>query len=162
MASSSHPSRGSRGKTVAVERNASPSGWISDNTARESKILSLNQIDLTGEIKITCNKTNEIGKATLTCIGLKKTVLGWIFSDFEKTSKRAIKLKKSLMRMNEKMDEIIKNYEESSTSTEESTDEDDESSEKRILWKYLNQNRVIGLHVLESYGYSLEFLVDVF
>ncbi|KOM41086.1 hypothetical protein LR48_Vigan04g128400 [Vigna angularis] len=247
MRSSSHHLGGSRGKAVAVERNASPSSWISDSTARErfmgwknvkdiaplksielslfrnegfifpeklthqglstfvqmkgdcysnlvnvfynnlkvvngdicshvkrvdiminndtwlqvvglkveeclshlpdslhnrlttkrkmfkdcmSKILSLSQIDFTGEIKITCNRTNEIGKATLTIIGLKKTILGWIFSDIDKTFKRVVKLKKSLMRMNGKIDEIIKNYVESSTSLEKSTDENDESSEE--------------------------------
>ncbi|KOM50049.1 hypothetical protein LR48_Vigan08g087600 [Vigna angularis] len=114
-----------------------------------SKILSLSKIALTGETKITCSRSNQIGKVTLTCIGLKKTALGWIFSDvqnstndqdalpdsdseqillssksefekfvvnkFEKVSKRARMMKKSLMRMNEKMDEIIKNYAESST-----------------------------------------------
>ncbi|KOM34899.1 hypothetical protein LR48_Vigan02g104900 [Vigna angularis] len=126
------------------------------------KILSLSKIDFTGETKITCNRSNQIGKTTLTCIGLKKTTLGWIFSDipcptndqdatpdsdseqillspksefekfvlnnFEKVSKRASMMKKSLMQMNNKMDEIIKNYVESSTSTEESTDEVVESS----------------------------------
>ncbi|KOM56047.1 hypothetical protein LR48_Vigan10g193900 [Vigna angularis] len=132
-----------------------------------SKILSLSQIDFTSEIKITCNITNEIEKPTLTCICLKKTVLGWIFSDvqtttkdkdevfesdseqisvspksefekivvnkFEKSSKRVVKLKKSLMRMTQKMDEIIKNYVESSTSTEKSTYENDVSSEENSM-----------------------------
>ncbi|KOM47391.1 hypothetical protein LR48_Vigan07g109500 [Vigna angularis] len=127
-----------------------------------SKILSLSKIAFTGETKITCSRNNQIGKVTLTCIGLKKTVLGWIFSDvqnstndqdalpdsdseqillspksefekfvvnkFEKVSKSASMMKKSLMRMNEKMDEIIKNYAESATSTEKSTDEVEESS----------------------------------
>ncbi|WVZ23575.1 hypothetical protein V8G54_002119 [Vigna mungo] len=46
-----------------------------------SKVLSLSGVNLTGETKITCNRTNQIGKAILTCIGLKKTALGWIFSD---------------------------------------------------------------------------------
>ncbi|WVZ01077.1 hypothetical protein V8G54_027146 [Vigna mungo] len=46
-----------------------------------SKILSLNGVNLTGENKITCNKANQIGKATLTCIGLKRIALRWIFSD---------------------------------------------------------------------------------
>ncbi|KOM49999.1 hypothetical protein LR48_Vigan08g082600 [Vigna angularis] len=128
-----------------------------------SKILSLSEITLTGETMITCNITNQIGKVTLTCIGLKKTALGWIFNDvqspskdqdevpdsdskqillssksefeksmvkmFEKVSKRASMMKKSLMRINEKMDKIIKNYVESSTSTEESTDGVEESSD---------------------------------
>ncbi|KOM54829.1 hypothetical protein LR48_Vigan10g072100 [Vigna angularis] len=128
-----------------------------------SRILSLSKIDFTSETKITCNISNQIGKATLTCIGLKKTALGWIFSDipcptndqdatpdsdggqillspkseFEKfvvnkfvtVSKRASMMKKSLMRMNNKMDEIIKNYVESFTSTEESTEEVVESFE---------------------------------
>ncbi|WVY89824.1 hypothetical protein V8G54_035338 [Vigna mungo] len=95
-----------------------------------SKILSLSDINLTSETKVTCNKANQIGKVILTCIGLKKTALGWIFSDVQKVSKRASLMKKSLMKMNEKMDEIIKNYVESSTSTEESTDKDDEISEE--------------------------------
>ncbi|KOM34722.1 hypothetical protein LR48_Vigan02g087200 [Vigna angularis] len=127
-----------------------------------SKILSLSEIALTSETKITCTRNNQIGKVTLTCIGLKKTALGCIFSDvqnstndqdipdsdseqillspksefekfvvnkFEKVSKRTSMMKKSLMGMNEKMDEIIKNYVESSTSTEGSTDEVVESSE---------------------------------
>ncbi|KOM29409.1 hypothetical protein LR48_Vigan662s000600 [Vigna angularis] len=45
-----------------------------------------------------------------------------VVNKFEKVSKRASMMKKSLIRMNEKMDEIIKNYVESSTSTKESTD----------------------------------------
>lgn len=132
-----------------------------------SKILSLSDIALTGETKITCNRTNQNGKATLTCIGLKKIVLGWIFSDVqstikeqdgvpnsdseqillspksefekfvvrkcEKVSKRASMMKKSLRGMNEKLDEIIKNYVQSSTSTEESTDEDDETSDEEAM-----------------------------
>ncbi|WVY90646.1 hypothetical protein V8G54_036160 [Vigna mungo] len=53
-----------------------------------------------------------------------------VVNKFKKTSERASKMKKSLMRMNEKMDEIIKNFVESSTSTEESTDEDDELSKE--------------------------------
>ncbi|WVZ22911.1 hypothetical protein V8G54_001455, partial [Vigna mungo] len=46
-----------------------------------SKILSLNEVNLNGENKVTCSKANQIGKATLTCIGLKRIALGWIFSD---------------------------------------------------------------------------------
>ncbi|WVZ24108.1 hypothetical protein V8G54_002652 [Vigna mungo] len=50
---------------------------------------------------------------------------------FKKVFKRAIVMKKSLMNTNEKIDEIIKHYVESSTSTEESEREDvDESSEE--------------------------------
>ncbi|WVZ14505.1 hypothetical protein V8G54_012071 [Vigna mungo] len=118
-------------------------------------------------IDVTCSKANQIGKATLTCIGLKKTALGWIFTNkqdstknqdelpdsdseqilpslmfefqkfvanrFEKVSKRASLMKKSLIYMNEKMDESINNYVESSTSIEESTDEDDETSEEDFV-----------------------------
>lgn len=102
-----------------------------------NKILTLSGVNLTGENKITCTKVNQIGKTTLTCIGLKKTVLGWIFSDelnpakvqdeqpnsdsgqelpspmteferfianrSEKVFKRASLMKKSLIRLNEKM-----------------------------------------------------------
>ncbi|KOM35023.1 hypothetical protein LR48_Vigan02g117300 [Vigna angularis] len=46
-----------------------------------SNILKLNHVVLIGETKVICNKTNEIGKAILTCIRLKKTTLGCIFSD---------------------------------------------------------------------------------
>ncbi|WVY97417.1 hypothetical protein V8G54_029568 [Vigna mungo] len=46
-----------------------------------SKILALNGVSLNGENKVTCTKANQIGKATMTCINLNKTALGWIFSD---------------------------------------------------------------------------------
>lgn len=46
-----------------------------------SKILALNRVNLKGENKVMCNKANENGKAILTCIGLKRTTIGWIFSD---------------------------------------------------------------------------------
>ncbi|WVY93889.1 hypothetical protein V8G54_032977 [Vigna mungo] len=96
-----------------------------------SKILSLNGVNLNGENKVTCSKENQIGKETLTCIGLKRTTLGWIFSEIKKVFKRTNVMKKSLMDMNEKMDEIIKHYAESSTSTEESEREEvDETSEE--------------------------------
>ncbi|KOM41008.1 hypothetical protein LR48_Vigan04g120600 [Vigna angularis] len=49
---------------------------------------------------------------------------------FKKTFKKTGKMKKSIMRMEKKMDEIIKNYVDSSTKTEESTNEDDVSSEE--------------------------------
>ncbi|KOM25711.1 hypothetical protein LR48_Vigan176s000700 [Vigna angularis] len=39
------------------------------------------------ETKVVCNKTIEIGKATLTCIRLQKTTSGWILSD-EQTQTR--------------------------------------------------------------------------
>ncbi|WVZ18311.1 hypothetical protein V8G54_005633 [Vigna mungo] len=60
----------------------------------------------------------------------KSEFKNFVVNKFERTFKRASKMKKSLMLMNEKMDEIIKNYVESSTSTEESTDEDDDSSKE--------------------------------
>lgn len=41
-----------------------------------SKILTLNQVALARETKVIRNRTNEIGKAILTCIGLKKTSFG--------------------------------------------------------------------------------------
>ncbi|WVY89350.1 hypothetical protein V8G54_034864 [Vigna mungo] len=46
-----------------------------------SKVLEQSGVNLTGENKLTCSKANLIRKATLTCIGLKRTTLGWIFSD---------------------------------------------------------------------------------
>ncbi|KOM50010.1 hypothetical protein LR48_Vigan08g083700 [Vigna angularis] len=52
-----------------------------------SKILSLSGVNLTGETKVTYNKANQIGKAILTCIGLKKTALGWIFNDKQTSTK---------------------------------------------------------------------------
>ncbi|WVZ02098.1 hypothetical protein V8G54_022904 [Vigna mungo] len=140
-----------------------------------SKILSLSDIALTGETKITCNRTNQIGKATLTCIGLKKIVLGWIFSDvqsiikeqdgvpdfdsgqillspksefekfvvrkFEKVSKRASMMKISLRGMNEKLDEIINNYVESSTQQRNQLMKIMRPV-MRMLWRNLNQNSV--------------------
>ncbi|WVY98495.1 hypothetical protein V8G54_030646 [Vigna mungo] len=96
-----------------------------------SKILVLNGVNLNDENKVTCNKANQIGKTTLTCIGLKRTALGWIFSDVKKVFKRTNKMKRSLDDMNEKMDEIIKHYVENSTSTKESVREEvEETSEE--------------------------------
>ncbi|WVZ07820.1 hypothetical protein V8G54_021166 [Vigna mungo] len=92
-------------------------------------------------------KANLIGKATLTCIGLKRTAPGWfsvmretlfdsdsnkefppsnsefercVGDRFENASKRINILKKSLTTLNEKMDEIFKHYVDCSTSSEES------------------------------------------
>ncbi|KOM29431.1 hypothetical protein LR48_Vigan682s000500 [Vigna angularis] len=135
-----------------------------------SKVITLSNVVLIGETKVICNKINEIGKAILTCISLKKTAMGWIFSDeqiqvknndevfdsdeeqvsfspksefkkfvvkrFEKISKKASKMKKTVISMEEKMNEIIKNYVETTTSTEESTDEDDESSKEDYMEIY--------------------------
>ncbi|KOM35033.1 hypothetical protein LR48_Vigan02g118300 [Vigna angularis] len=127
------------------------------------KVLTLNRVVLIVETKVVCNRTNEIGKAILTCIGMKKIIDGWVFRDvkaqarniaklsdsndnsisftprceferfvmnkFKRTSKRTRKLKKFVFRMENKMDELIKNYLDSSSSTEGS-DEDEESSEE--------------------------------
>lgn len=46
-----------------------------------SKLLEQCGVNLTRENKLTCSKENLIGKATLTCLGLKRTTLGWIFND---------------------------------------------------------------------------------
>lgn len=54
----------------------------------------------------------------------------FVINKLEKTSKRASKMNKSIMRVENKMEEIIKNYVKNSTSIEESTNEDDESSEE--------------------------------
>ncbi|KOM47928.1 hypothetical protein LR48_Vigan07g163200 [Vigna angularis] len=48
-----------------------------------SKILKLYQVVLSWETKIICNRTKEIGKAILTCIGMKNTTNGWVFSDVQ-------------------------------------------------------------------------------
>ncbi|WVY99192.1 hypothetical protein V8G54_031343 [Vigna mungo] len=45
-------------------------------------------VNLTGENKQTCGKKNMIGKVTLTCIGMKRTSQGWIFSDEDDSLKR--------------------------------------------------------------------------
>ncbi|WVY89844.1 hypothetical protein V8G54_035358 [Vigna mungo] len=52
-----------------------------------SKVLEQSGVNLTGENKVICGKTNIIGKATLTCIGLKRIALEWIFSDQENSVK---------------------------------------------------------------------------
>ncbi|WVY95178.1 hypothetical protein V8G54_034266 [Vigna mungo] len=107
-----------------------------------------------GVKKLTCSKANLIGKATLTCIGLKRTTSGWIFSDElnsakgketlvdsdsdqdfppskSNASKRINTLKKSLTTLHEKMDEIFKHCVDISTSSKESKREDvDEVSEE--------------------------------
>ncbi|KOM50152.1 hypothetical protein LR48_Vigan08g097900 [Vigna angularis] len=44
-----------------------------------SKILTLHQVVLTREAKVVYNRTNEIGTAILTCVGMKKTAHGWVF-----------------------------------------------------------------------------------
>lgn len=46
-----------------------------------SKVLEQNGVNLSREEKFTQSKANLIGKATLTCIGLKKTTFGWCFID---------------------------------------------------------------------------------
>ncbi|WVZ25861.1 hypothetical protein V8G54_004405 [Vigna mungo] len=135
---------------------------------KEEKIVAhiIGHILIPGkENKVACSKAYQIGKATLTCIGLKRTALGWIFGDeldpikgrgelpdsdneqelpppnseFErlvanrinKVFKRTNVMKDSLMDLNEKMDEIIKHYVESSTSTEGfESEEVDETSEE--------------------------------
>ncbi|KOM48135.1 hypothetical protein LR48_Vigan07g183900 [Vigna angularis] len=48
-----------------------------------SKVLAHQQVDLNGEVKIECNRSNEIGKAILSCIGMKKIVDGWFFRDVQ-------------------------------------------------------------------------------
>ncbi|WVZ24399.1 hypothetical protein V8G54_002943, partial [Vigna mungo] len=96
-----------------------------------SKVLEQSGVNYIGENKLTCTKANLIGKATLTCIGLKRTTFGWIFNRFENVFKRINILKKSLTTLNEKMDEIFKHYVDCSTSSEESEREDvDDISEE--------------------------------
>ncbi|KOM25193.1 hypothetical protein LR48_Vigan53s000800 [Vigna angularis] len=50
-----------------------------------SRLLKHHQVDLTGEKKIWCTKSNEIGKAALRHNGLKKTKDGWVFKDVDET-----------------------------------------------------------------------------
>lgn len=128
-----------------------------------SKMLTLHQVVLTRETKVICNKTNEIQKAILTCIGMKKTADDWVFRDvqtqtrneaemsdsddksvsftpryeferfvmsrFRRTYGKAGMLKKSMFRMEKKMDKLIKNYVDNSSLIERSH-EDDESIEE--------------------------------
>ncbi|WVZ26504.1 hypothetical protein V8G54_005048 [Vigna mungo] len=89
-----------------------------------SKVLEQSGLNLSGEKKLTWSKANLIGKATLTCIGLKKIALGWYFRDEKRATKRINTLKKTLSTLNEKMDEIFKHYVDISTSLEESVRED--------------------------------------
>lgn len=46
-----------------------------------SNALRHYHIDITGEVKLGCNKVNEIWKPTLHHIGLKKNEDGWVFKD---------------------------------------------------------------------------------
>ncbi|KOM48373.1 hypothetical protein LR48_Vigan07g207700 [Vigna angularis] len=138
-----------------------------------SKVLTLHQVVLTRETRVVCNRTNEIGKAILTCIGMKKNDDGWAFRDvqtqvrskvemfdydensmsftpesefernivntFKRIFEKSLKLEKSLFRMENKVDKLIKNYVDSSSSIEVS-DDDDKSSEEDF-WMNPTQNR---------------------
>ncbi|KAG2403044.1 uncharacterized protein HKW66_Vig0246860 [Vigna angularis] len=138
-----------RGKKAAhLLRNASPNGWISDDEERYKfgccrKLFKHHQVDLTGEKKIWCTESNEIGKAALRHNGLKKTKDGWVFKDVDETpstftpqteferfvvdqfrmlSTRISKVEKSLIMIHKKSDEdnaLI------TPSARESDDEDD-------------------------------------
>ncbi|WVY95246.1 hypothetical protein V8G54_034334 [Vigna mungo] len=46
-----------------------------------SNVLEHYGVDFTNEKKQICGRKNLIGKATLTCIGMKKTSQGWVFCD---------------------------------------------------------------------------------
>ncbi|KOM55436.1 hypothetical protein LR48_Vigan10g132800 [Vigna angularis] len=48
-----------------------------------SKILVLQGVDVNGEKKLLCDKSNEINRITLTSIGLVKNMNGWCFKDEE-------------------------------------------------------------------------------
>ncbi|KAG2389666.1 uncharacterized protein HKW66_Vig0177390 [Vigna angularis] len=50
-----------------------------------NRVLKHHQVDLTGEKKNWCTKSNEIGKAALRHNGLKKTKDGWVFKDCDET-----------------------------------------------------------------------------
>ncbi|KOM48264.1 hypothetical protein LR48_Vigan07g196800 [Vigna angularis] len=91
-----------------------------------TRVLKHHQVDLTGENKIWCTESNEIGKATLRHNGLKKTKDGWVFKDVDETpstftpqteferfvvdqfrmlSTRISKVEKSLIMIHKKSDE---------------------------------------------------------
>ncbi|WVY91184.1 hypothetical protein V8G54_036698 [Vigna mungo] len=83
-----------------------------------SKVLEHYGVDFTDEKKQVCGRENLIGKATLTCIGMKKTSQGWTFSDENRTSKRINNFNNSLAKLHEKMDILLKHFIEVSSSFE--------------------------------------------
>ncbi|KAG2372022.1 hypothetical protein LR48_Vigan05g106200 [Vigna angularis] len=115
-----------------------------------SSVLKHRQVDLTGEKKIGCTKSNEIGKVALTFNGLKKTKDGWVFKDVDETSStftphtefersgmdqfrrlstRISKVEKSLIMIHKKLDEdnALK-----TPSASESNDDDDTTKDEFV------------------------------
>ncbi|KOM51849.1 hypothetical protein LR48_Vigan09g050800 [Vigna angularis] len=111
MASSSSSSR-RKGKAINVVRNVDPTGWISDEETHEvflrwkriktvisHRYLDLDLfrkegfhcpewfetqgVDVIGEKKLSCERSNAINRMTLTSIGLVKTINGCCFKDEE-------------------------------------------------------------------------------
>ncbi|KAG2394781.1 uncharacterized protein HKW66_Vig0078440 [Vigna angularis] len=108
-------------------------------------VLKHHQVDLTGEKKIGCTKSNEIGKATLNFNGLKKTEDGWVFKDVDETphteferfvvdqfrrlSTRISKVKKCVIMIHKKLDEDNALR---TPSASESNDEDDTTEDESM------------------------------
>ncbi|KAG2394590.1 hypothetical protein LR48_Vigan10g062700 [Vigna angularis] len=125
-----------------------------------SKVLVLQGVDVSKEDRLLCNKSQEIGKASLFGIGLKKTVNGWFVRDeqtlvtgfgnpptpdedhtafipktdfekyvvdqFRKTSKRIVRVEKTLFRLEKEVDVLNKNDIKSGSETEDLDDSNDE------------------------------------
>ncbi|KOM47905.1 hypothetical protein LR48_Vigan07g160900 [Vigna angularis] len=64
---------------------ASSHGHIMPYGVFISRVLKHHQVDLTGEKKIWCTESNEIGKMALRHNGLKKTKNGLVFKDVDET-----------------------------------------------------------------------------
>ncbi|KOM37638.1 hypothetical protein LR48_Vigan03g102000 [Vigna angularis] len=137
------------------ERNSELNQWtnkkkIYKEYLRSPTRLKHHQVDLTGEKKIWCTESNEIGKAALRHNGLKKTKDGWVFKDVDETpstftpqtkcerfvmdqfrrlSTRISKVEKSLIMIHKKSDEdnaLI------TPSASESDDEDDTTKDESM------------------------------
>ncbi|KOM55956.1 hypothetical protein LR48_Vigan10g184800 [Vigna angularis] len=102
---------------VPTNQMASLSANVGSNPSTPTNIApSLGTVDADPHSSSAANDVEE-------CSNSRPMITG----GFEKVSKRDNLMKKSLMKMNEKMDEIIENYAESSASTEESIDKDGET-----------------------------------
>ncbi|KOM55791.1 hypothetical protein LR48_Vigan10g168300 [Vigna angularis] len=121
-------------------------------------------VDVLEEDILLCNKSHEIDEATLTDIGLKKSVNGWFFKDeetavtslgssltpdedliaftpqtefekyvveqFRKTSKRSLRIEKTLFILEKKVDVLKQKGIRSDSTTEDTDDSDDESTDE--------------------------------
>ncbi|KOM47887.1 hypothetical protein LR48_Vigan07g159100 [Vigna angularis] len=140
---------------MSHERNSELNQWttkkrIYKEYLRSPTRLKHHKVDLTGEKKIRCTESNEIGKAVLRHNGLKKTKDGWVFKDVDETpstftpqteferfvvdqfrrlSTRISKVEKSLIMIPKKSDEdnaLI------TPSASESDDEDDTTEDESM------------------------------